>query len=226
MFELLEWARWSWTVWTWLITPSVAPLAGVVAALCAAVTIETRSWFKAPSRCATRVVRVATVWLLLAAGISIGVANVSGRDGDDLGKTDVSEAPFPTGETETAEGPVQIPDGMPPHVVIIIEFLPSPGNPLVALPFACSVTSLGTSSPEQITIRGKDMPEMARSLRAALQKVQLPDEKQVLTALVRRTPSPGEAVLRRIEQILRLTLPEVTVEFDECNTLGHKENEK
>lgn len=203
----------------WLTSPSIVPCAAVVAAIIAALTVEPKTWLKSPSKSVLRALRVAVVSLIVAWMLSSVARPGSGRasgagEGNDSGTAKAN------GNTPVTP-PVTVVPGQPPratpdHVALVVSFVPSPANPSVAQHFSCDVLLKGTDKKAtKIYIRARDMREFDRLLVEQLRNVQLPEAPERATVLIKRSPFPGENVLRMVEHSVRTVLSKATVLFDE-----------
>ena len=191
--------------WTWFLHPSVIPWAGVIAAIVAALTVETKSWLKSPLRSIRRALQVAGVWLVIA--LFFGWALQPG-DGGGVGGGGESEADSAAKETP------QVLE----HFDLVISFTPSPGNQSIVLDFSCDMQNKITKSESTKTeIRAGNMHEFDKLLVEKLREVDIPQHTKRLVVLIKPLPFPGESVLRRVNEKIRLVLPNAIVKFDESN---------
>ena len=202
--------------WTWFLHPSVIPWAGVIAAIVAALTVETKSWLKSPLRSIRRALQVAGVWLVIA--LFFGWALQPG-DGGGVGGGGESEADSAAKETpQVTVIPGQPVSGVLEHFDLVISFTPSPGNQSIALDFSCDMQNKITKSESTKTeIRAGNMHEFDKLLVEKLREVDIPQHTKRLVVLIKPLPFPGESVLRRVNEKIRLVLPNAIVKFDESN---------
>lgn len=204
---------------TWLTSPSLIPWAGAVAAIIAALTVEPKTWLKSPLKSVGRALRVAVIFLVIAWMLSSVARLGSGRgsgegDGNDSG-TGKTNGNTPVTPPVTVV-PGQFPSGTPEHVDLVVSFVPSAANQSVAQDFSCDLLHKGTEKKAtKIEIRGRDMHEFDKLLVQQLRHLNLPEASKRMTVLIKRSPFPGENVLRRVEDKVRRVLPNATVVFDE-----------
>jgi hypothetical protein len=206
-------------VLTWLSSPTVIPWAGAVAAIVAALTIEPKTWFKSTLKSVGRALRVAVVWLAIAWMLNSAARLGSGRgssegqgDGSGTGKANGTALTTPP----VAVLPSQFPSGTPEHVDLVVSFVPSPGNQSIAQDFSCDLLHKGVEKrATKIQIRARDMHEFDKLLVQHLRGVSLPHATKRPTVLIKRSPFPGENVVRRVGDKVRTVLPTATVVFDE-----------
>lgn len=218
--EIWEWCSWLYSPWLWFISPSVAPWAGAVAAFFAALTVETKTSLKPRLKSLGRALLVAVLWLIFAWLLSFAARHGSGRgsgeggageqDGSKKGKAnDTTPAPPPV---TVVSG--QFPSGTPEHVDLVVNFVSSPGNQSVAQDFSCDLIQKGTEEKAtKIEIRARDMHEFDKLLVQQLRDINLRQTRPII--LIKRSPFPGENVLRRVREKIRAVLPSATVVFDE-----------
>ena len=213
---ILTWIR---DLLTWLTSPSIVPWVGVVAAIIAALTVEPKTWLKPPLKSGGRALRVAVVFLIVAWMLSSSARPGSGRgsgegDGNDsgTGKTNGNTPVTPPITVVTG----QFPSSTPEHIDLVISFVPSAANQSVAQEFACDLLHKGTEKKvTKIKIRGRDMHEFDKLLVEQLRNLNLPKAPKRLTVLIKRSPFPGENVVRRVGDKVRTVLSNATLVFDE-----------
>lgn len=213
---ILTWIR---DLLTWLTSPSIVPWVGVVAAIIAALTVEPKTWLKPPLKSGGRALRVAVVFLIFAWMLSSSARPGSGRgsgegDGNDSG-TGKTNGNTPVTPPITVV-PGQFPSSTPEHIDLVISFVPSAANQSVAQEFACDLLHKGTEKKvTKIKIRGRDMHEFDKLLVEQLRNLNLPKAPKRLTVLIKRSPFPGENVVRRVGDKVRTVLSNATLVFDE-----------
>jgi len=211
---------WIGDLLTWLTSPSIVPWAGVVAAIIAALTVEPKTWLKPPlKKSVGRALRVAVVFLIVAWMLSSSARLGSGRgsgegDGNDSG-TGKTNGNTPVTPPITVV-PGQFPSDTPEHIDLVVSFVPSAANQSVAQEFACDLLHKGTEKKvTKIKIRGRDMHEFDKLLVEQLRNLNLPKAPKRLTVLIKRSPFPGENVVRRVGDKVRTVLSNATLVFDE-----------
>jgi hypothetical protein len=101
-------------------------------------------------------------------------------------------------------------------VVLVISFVPSAINGTVAQDFSCDLLQRGPEARvTKAEIRATRMHDFDRSLVEQLRAVSLPAASERPIVLIKRTPFPGENVVRRIREKVRVVLPAAIVSFDE-----------
>lgn len=210
---------WIGELLTWLTSPSIVPWAGVLAAVIAALTVETRTWLKSPLRSVGRGLRVAVVFLIVAWMLSsfgrFGFGRGSGAgDGNDTGtgkRNGKKSVPPPV---TVVPGP--FPSGTPENVDLVINFVSSPANKSVAQDFSCDLLYKGMEKKTaKIEIRARDMHDFDKLLVQQLRDVILPHAPKGLNVQISRSPFPGENVVRRVTDKVRTVLPNASVSFNE-----------
>ncbi|MCS6896442.1 MAG: hypothetical protein NZM29_00585 [Nitrospira sp.] len=206
---------WIWQLLTWLTSPSIVPWEGVVAAIVAALTVEPKTWLKARFKSVGRALRVAVVFLIVAWMFSSVARLGSGEgDGNDFGTGKTNDNTPVTPPVKAVPG--QFPSGTPKHVDLVVSFVPSAANQSVAQEFSCDLLHKGTEKEAlKIEIRGRDMHDFDKLLVKQLRLVNLPEAPKRVTVLIKRSPFPGENVVRRVEDKVRTVLSNATVVFDE-----------
>lgn len=210
---------WIGELLTWLTSPSIVPWAGAVAAIIAALTVEPKTWLKSPWKSVGRAMRVAVVFLIVAWVLS-SVARLGSGRGSDEGDGNDSGTGKTNGNTSVTPPvtvvPGQFPSGTPEHVDLVVSFVPSAANQSVAQDFSCDLLHKGPEKKAtKIEIRGRDMQEFDKLLVQQLRDVSLPKAPKRLTVLIKRSPFPGENVVRRVGDKVRTVLSNATVVFDE-----------
>jgi hypothetical protein len=210
---------WIGELLTWLASPSVIPWAGAVAAIIAALTVEPKTWLRSPLKSGGRAVRVAVVWMVIAWMLSSAARLGSGRgsgegegNGSGTGKTNGTTPRAPP----VAIVPAQFPSGTPEHIDLVVGFVPSVGNQSIAEDFSCDLLHNGTEKKAtKIEIRARDMHGFDKLLVQQLHHLDLPQAPKRPTVLIKRSPFPGENVVRRVGDKIRAVLPNATVVFDD-----------
>jgi hypothetical protein len=211
--------KWFVSLWAWLTTPAVLPWAGGVAAIVAAMTVQTKTWLQSPRASLERAVRVATVWLLVAWLLSIGGHLGAGRGsgtegegpglGSGKGERTVPATPL------VSVGPGTLPAGTAANVVLLIRFVPAVTNQASAKYFSCDLIRKAAEKGPKIELRARNGDEFARLLGQQLRELSWPPDVERPVVRILKTPWPGEGVLRRVREQVLTVLPQVTVEFDE-----------
>ncbi|MEI7687993.1 MAG: hypothetical protein WCL32_23545, partial [Planctomycetota bacterium] len=210
---------WIGELLSWLTSPSIVPWAGVVAAIIAALTIEPKTWLKSPLKSVGRALRVAVVFLIVAWMISSGARLGSGR-GSGEGQGEASGTGKANGITPITLPltvvPGQFPSGTPEHIDLVVSFVPSPGNQMVAQDFSCDLLRKNNDKNATKTeIRARDMQEFDKLLVQQLRDMNNPEIQKRFAVLVRRSPFPGENVMRRVVEKVRAVLPNANVLYGE-----------
>jgi len=210
----------SWEMLGWLFSPSVIPWVGAASAVIAAITVETKTWLNSLGKGAARALRVAVCWLIITWLIGFvvevnGGRGRGGREADDFGTGKSNDSP--PAEPSVIISSEQFPSNLPRTGDLIIRFVPSPGNPSMAQNFSCDlIQNPKEKSTEnkvvKIEIRAKDMFEFEKLFVAQLQNLNLQPKQR--TILILRSPFPGENVLRRVSDKVRMIFPDATVMFD------------
>jgi hypothetical protein len=207
---------WIADLMTWLVSPSIIPWLGAVAAIIAALTVETKSWLKSPLRLIGRALRVAVVFLIVAWLLSSVASHFFGRGGagDGSGTKNMTGEKFAPPPVTFVPG--QLPSGTPDDVDLVICFVPSAGDQSVAQNFSCDLFHKGADNAvRKIEIRGRDMDEFVKLLVQQFRAVKEPEAPKRLTILIKRVPYPGGNVMRRVSDKAQTVLPNTTVMFDE-----------
>jgi len=206
-------------VLAWFARPSILPWTGAVAAIIAAMSVEPKTWLKSPMRSVRRAIGVAAVWLVVAWALSTTAQLGSGRGS---GEGEGSGAGTGKGNGTTPATPPVIvvpghfPSGTPDHVDLVISFVPSTGNKTVAQDFSCDLLQKGAEKKAtRIEIRARSMHEFDKLLVQQLRDVSLPQSAKQPTVLIKRSPFPGENVVRRVGEKVRGVLTTATLVFDE-----------
>jgi len=186
-----------------------------VAAIIAALTVEPKTWLKSPWKSVGRAMRIAVVFLIVAWMLSSVAQLGSGRGSGKGGGSD-SKTGKTNGNKSVTVVPGQFPSGTPEHVDLVVSFVPSAANQSVAQDFSCDLLHKGPEKKvTKIEIRGKDMQEFDKLLVQQLRDVSSTKAPERLTVHIKRSPFPGESVVRRVGDKLRTVLSNPTVVFDE-----------
>jgi hypothetical protein len=208
-----------WSVGGWLASPNVIPLAGVLAAVLAAFSVDTKLWLRSPGTFFRRVLRVTAIWLVVAwlvCGAAM-LADAGRGQGASSDEESASGAPVePPRATQKAAGVVAEPfPAASQEVVLIIQFLPLPGKPDEARDRCCDLVFRTPEGARRIEIRAADMLQFTDELAAALKRRELPADVDHPVVVIHRRPFAGEGTLRRISQLVQESWPGVSVQFSE-----------
>ncbi|MDW8244839.1 MAG: hypothetical protein RMJ88_16675 [Thermogemmata sp.] len=112
--------------------------------------------------------------------------------------------------------PAPISTVMPPQIDLTICFVPSPANPTVAMAFACDLEYINSSEKkrERVKIRATNMEQFDKLLVEQLRKIRLPEAQKQPAVSIKRIPFPGENVLRRVREKVRVLMPDARVVDD------------
>lgn len=201
---------------TWFTRPSIMPWVGALAAIAAAITIETSTWLKSPLGSVGRALRVAFVFLVIAwmlnsiarIGSTNGNGQGSGEGGGDKSATNTTYGDAVT-TTAAASAPGQAPSEIAENVDLIIGFVASPANPSIAQSFACNlVWRLDKRGERTFEIRATNMEAFDKLIERRLREQNLPETSKPITVLIKRVPDPGESVRRHLVRNIRAFLPD------------------
>jgi len=203
--------NWNLDLLMWFIRPSVIPWVGVLAAIIAALTIDLKTWLKGPVKFIGRALRVATLWVVIAWLIGVVAQFISGPGNDTGGGN-----PGTIIKDGITLGPIiTVPPGTPANGNIRVIFIPSPGNQGVAQNFSCDLLSLIGTDMTKTEIRAKNMPEFYKLVVETLRKVGGDEAPTPLEVRIKRSPFPGESVIKGVEGITRVALPKAVVVIEE-----------
>jgi hypothetical protein len=204
----------------WLASPSVMPYLGALFAVVAAVTVAPRSWLSF-SRAVTRVLVVALVWLVLAWIYHAGAAAFGQREGTGAAAQAAGSSvggPEPSAHVPTPPAVDITPDrlgDLPPHCILRIGFIPLATDPSLPRDFSCFVqcrSDAATGSPSSVTvIEANDMEEFVTHLVRHLREVPIADVSEPVIQ-IRKSPYPGEGVLRMVKQKLEIVAQQRAIE--------------
>lgn len=214
----------------WFSSPQVAPWAGAVAAVIAALTVDTKPWIKTPRKGGVRALRVLGIWLAIAGlfgiatggpggdkqggadGTSPGATPSKAADAEPKAKQEPPAQAAPSKEEDSGEKfPASAAD-----VVLIVKFLPAPGDEGQALDLSCDlVFRLPKGAARTAEIRAADMKEFEAAFARELRDYALPVDPGEAVASVRRRPFGGDGTLRKIEQLIKEAWPQIAVKFQE-----------
>lgn len=204
----------------WFGSPGIAPWAGALAAVIAALTVDTKPWLKTPRKGGVRALRVLLVWLLVAALFGLGGGGPGGPEkGGAQGDASTSTAgSTPAPKTERIAPADPAPEPFPaaaPNVVLVVRFLAAPGAENEAQDLSCDLVFRQPKGARTVELRAADMAEFESAFARELRDYALPGEQKSVAVVVHRKPFPGEGALRKVEQLIRAAWPSVAVRFDE-----------
>lgn len=205
-------------LWTWMSSPTIIPLAGILAAIGAALTIRPKDWVLSIETFLARALRVGTVWILIIVFIGsllpdkAGSANGtgSGNDGANTkstgdGKGTQEQIP-PTVVTKA----VNTPQGGG-RADLTVKFVASKANETVAQKFACDLILPGDAGNSTLVeLRASNMHDFEKLLVEQLRQFKATsktsNEKRPTSVFLETNPSPGQSVLRRLSERIRIVL--------------------
>jgi hypothetical protein len=206
----------------WLLAAGIVPLAGTLAAVVAALSVDTRLWIKSPRKFLWRSLRVAVIWLAVAwlvSGLVILAGGGKGAGGSsgsgDEAADDVDQVELPETRSEVS---TQTPPGFPAadrSVVVLIQFLPLPGDAAQARDLSCDLVFREAGGPRRSEIRAADMEEFEDEVLKQLRDYALPADVEAPVVSIERYPFPGEGTLRRLTQLVRISHPEASVRIED-----------
>lgn|GEM_PF-3155536 len=197
-----NWITWVWgwfsfltTVWNWVISPSVAPWIGALAAIGAAFLNNLTAWLKSPKYAAFSVLRVGVFWLIIV--ILLSFAMPKGNGTADIKKDNKS---VPTDPNTKPVVPIDdnnpMSDGAPEGIDLLVLFPLVPGNGGI-LEFSCDLLPrVENGGTPKFEIRGKDMQDFEKQLTDKLKKIKLKTQPKIS---IQSNPWPGEPAIRKIE---------------------------
>lgn len=183
-------------IFTWFIFPSVAIWVGLIAAIGAALSIDTRNWFKSLAGFFFRTARVCIIWLFLAfllrglpGGIGHGPKGLP--ENEDMKQLEPPENPF----TVTV-------NNKPAKVDISISFPHAPSNPSRGLPFACELAM--ASKPKEL-LKADNNDGLLDLLEAKIKNSGILNNKENanLVVYIKTERSPGESFVERFVDRLK-----------------------
>ena len=229
-----ELGRFLWRVWTWLISPSVRPVVGALAAVAAAMLVVPGDWIRRPIKVLVRALLIGVVWLVIVfLAAQLWPAQGSGGGGSGGGSTGGSATKGPVTKPTAGRGtevgssskggshqPESIPGDLPPlktgapsseSTTIRIRFFPSRESPQKAADLACHVYDEKLSRPSKIHVKTRDA--FRRELRRVLAVLSKTAGSTAQVVEIDRFPFPGEGTIREIKAEVRRAFPENRVEF-------------
>lgn len=200
----------------WLTSPAVIPWIGMIAAFVAAIAIEPRTLLKSPGKGFFRLIRITVIWVIVA-WLLCSLAEYGTGDGSGKGEMDGSGA----GKSNTPAPSITIADGNFPfgtsdEIDLIISFVSSPANKLVAQKFSCNLLFKDLDKKTtKIEIRAKDMSEFYELIGQQVSDTNKAKSLDDLTVLIKKSPFPGENVMRGVRNKIRTDFPNATVQVGE-----------
>lgn len=205
-------------LWTWLSTPTIIPLAGILAAIGAALTIRPKDWVLSIETFLARALRVGSVWILIVVCIGSFLPDKAGSD-NGTGSGNENANKKKAAEEEGNENRI------PPTVVtkavntpqgggradLTVKFVASKANETVAQKFACDLLLPGDAGNSTLVeLRASNMLDFEKLLVEQLRQfkatIKTSNEKRPTSVFLETNPSPGQSVLRRLSERIRIVL--------------------
>lgn len=204
---------WLLGLWEWLTTPSIIPWVGMVAAMGAALTIRPRDWLACPKTFVVRPIQVAAVWLVLVFLLGMLPPGTPGHDkGTGKGTNGDRDQSNKEEEMGTNQAPPVSVKAVPASTGgagfdLTVRFVPSEANTSLAQEFACDlIIAADEDTANQVEIRADDMENFEVLLVKQLRDFKATHENPSFQVRVQNTPSPGQSVLRKVVDKIRVVL--------------------
>ncbi len=222
---LVEIGRFFLRLWTWLISPSVRPLLGIVAAVAAAMIVVPGDWLRRPTKALVRSILIGVAWVLLVVVTGFfwpadGENKGDGSGGGDSGQQVASGgAPAVASGTDGAAPSIELrplpplPGGgrLPDGTTVHVRFFPSPQAPDWAVNLACQIVDVPANAQCVIQADTKDAfrLELSRHLDALAKSA----ESQPQVVVIDRHPFPGEGTILDVKSQFRRAFRHSNVSF-------------
>jgi len=216
-------------LWSWLVRPEVVPLIGAFCVVITAVLLRLLATSgKSRISSLSHALLAATIWLVLVA--LIGFFGAWGRD-----KGDGSEGNGGHGSPATmarssdehmpSSSSILVGDASGKTVVhgnveplhfngasVIITFVPSPANPMLAQEFACDLLyPKGEGQAAKVEIRARNMDEFVSRLGWELRKALESQPSVQPTIRIQPVPFPGLNVVKRVRETVQRWVPNAII---------------
>lgn len=182
---------------SWILTPSIAPWVGVLAALASAITIDTKRWICSLGTFIARSLRIIVIWLIIIHCLR-HLPNGKGNRGSGVNgeiKNPKLETVFPA--------PTTI-DGK--QVDLVIGFPVDPVNPKRGKAFSCDIRISQESIQSLVAINNIDL--LNQLLKALPEKkTGLNEKPKAYLVYTKMTWNPGDSVLTQIEERIKQIQP-------------------
>lgn len=210
---IFEDLKWIFEFLRWLLSPSIVPVAGAVAAILAALTVEPQTWMKSPLKKGILLaLRVAVIFLIAAWLFSRPGCGRGSGEGDGHGSGTGKPHDNTPGTRPITVVSDQVPPGTPGDYDLVVIFVPEERNERVARAFSCDLFHAGTK--KTIQIRASNMHEFDTLLVQRLRDLR-PHSPRRMTVHIKRSPFPGAPALQLVRDKVLEVIPNATVDYDE-----------
>ena len=186
-----------WSTVSWILTPSIAPWVGVLAALASAITIDTKRWICSLGTFIARSLRIIVIWLIIIHCLR-HLPNGKGNRGSGVNgeiKNPKLETVFPA--------PTTI-DGK--QVDLVIGFPVDPVNPKRGKAFSCDIRISQKNIRSLVAINNIDLlNQLVRELPEV--NTGLNEKSKDYLVYIKMIWNPGDSVLNQIEERIKQIQP-------------------
>ena len=192
-------------VW-WILSPSVAPWVGALAALASAITIDTKRWIYSLNGFMARSIRIIVIWLLMihilrhipgGKGEGEGGGDGKGIGGDGQG----GSLNRKNENSSVSQAPKMI-DGK--QVDLVIGFPVDSVNPNRGKEFTFEI-KIGQN--EIKTLNAKNNQDLLDNLARVLQESNI----KIYLVYIKLKLNPGDSVLKQVENTLNKIHPGISI---------------
>jgi len=219
-------------LWSWLVSPEVVPLIGAFCVVITALLLKLLATSgKSLITSLSHALLAAIIWLVLVAligffgGFGRGKGDGSGANGGrgSPGTMARSSDEHATSSSSislsSVSGNTVVPgDTVPVHfngASVIIRFVPSPANPMLAQEFACDLLHpKGEGQTAKVEIRAQNMDEFVSRLGWELRKVLESNASVQPTIRIQPVPFPGNNVVQRVRDTVQRWAPNAIIILD------------
>lgn len=200
-YEYFTWVKdtafFLWDTVCWVLTPSIAPWVGAIAALTSAITIDTKRWICSLGTFIARSLRIIVIWLIIIHCLR-HLPNGKGNRGSGVNgeiKNPKPETVFPA--------PTTI-DGK--QVDLVIGFPVDPVNPNRGKTFSCDILISKKNMKSFVALNNEDLlNQILKELPEV--KTGINEKPKDYLVYIKMTWNPGDSVLSQIEERIKQIQP-------------------
>jgi hypothetical protein len=216
--EVFELAVFLHSILTWLASPSVRPIVGLLAAVGAAILVVPGEWLRRPKKALVRSALIGVAWLVIV--FLVGQLWPGGPEGEDdagpgsIGDKGSRKSVVAKTEDGTGGALPELPEGGPSSAstTVHIRFFPSPESPEMALNATCRLIDL--KSGEKWDIRGSNRPSFHLKLQKQLGELATSVGSSPQVVEIDGAPYPGRGTIKQIKTDVRNAFAKAGVKVD------------
>jgi hypothetical protein len=202
----------------WFGKPVIAPWLGAFVVLIVLLLVHTRVPYIGSKTIKGRTSRAVIYWLMLMiilVGVGpFGAGGGGNSEGPGLGEKNAKSAEGKQ-TLQAVALPARLPSGATEKVVLVVEFVPSISDGTKAQEFACNLIRRELDGVRMFPVRAEDGEKFMSLLKQQLAAVHVPADLKDPEVRLKRSPFPGEGVLRRVQDTIQNTLPRVSITISE-----------